>query len=134
MHCRERSWRKNVLQILGEKADSRAEALDVCGDVEPLVTAAKEPDGGPLEKLTDLDEHLDLQIRRHLVVEMLDRFPGSAQIERVANDRVRSRNVGSGLSGFFHHPPDEGRPDPVHHRIGYESRDDLPAQTMPLDR
>src|SRR6516225_1212012 len=66
-------YRQQLEQRGGKASDARAEPIDFAADFEAL--AIEQPAGGAFDQLADLEQHLDLHLGAHPVVERLDFAP-----------------------------------------------------------
>ena len=67
--------RQDRHQRILERDQAWASGGDVGRDVKRMLPIAQEPLRRMLGQAVEIDEHLDLQMRRHLVVELLDAAP-----------------------------------------------------------
>ena len=125
------AWRQQIEERCGDATHARRKPADLRAHRETF--AIQQPSSCAFDQIGDLEEHFDLHLSRHFVVELLDFSPQLPQREHLAHDHVGLRHLGRRPAGARAHVVKKGNSRAIDDLVGDNCRDDLPVQWMGCD-
>ena len=119
---------KKIEKRSGEAVGAGRKFYDPRAQREP--PSIEQPSGAAFHQIGHFEQHLDLHLSRHLVVESFDLGPQIDELEYFAHDQIGSGDLRRRPAGARPHVGDEGDARPVHQIVGDPSGYDFSAQRV----
>ena len=124
---------QEALERPAQGGNTRAVACDGACDIQGMPFHPQHPDGDALRQASGLDQHAGLNLRRHLVVQRLDRLPELVEAEDVPRHHEGAYDLRGCVAGLLADLVNEADAHAVDRLVGRQGGCDLPAQAMTAD-